>query len=813
LKLGEEERIQKGTRSTRKPAANLHVPGPARNNRYENDLEALFEKSLHLPAVSEDAPSPLAPSLEPYKHAEILKEKLLGSAPLLESWHYFVEHFGPDVEKPAFTSTPSFLNSIAHTLVRRIIDAKRRDALSDKLPSVTEISKVYLRLGILSGLDWGEMIFILLEQMLRSEQNPPAGIYDHLITDILGAWNVVCRRKGDYHCFPPLGSDLNWSYVPRVSSGDVNQMYRKRGAQVAFGILTPPLKLHHLQAIPMVALATFVILTNSTTLASTYLEHASPFVSLLSQIINTPGIVLGHIYAKDDSSPLIAEFVKSNWVTIKERASQMSEDLPTKQEQPIDDRKPGSDDSHRDSFVQKRLQDALKRGNLRQVNEIWSDVVQWPVKVTNSPQPYSMKRGTFTAELANLFILIYMTLRQPTPAIDVWNHMVRSGLQPTLQSWNAMLSGCKDSRDWKTLEVVWKSMLASGAQPDVVCWTTRISGLIEAYQFDSGIRALDEMGRIWLAAAKMQHPKMKLEQLKLLPGVDGAAKPTIETINGAVGGLLRKHKVEAAHHVLAWGGKFGITPDINTYNALLRPLIRSGHVKQATALLQQMQKAGIQADVATFTTILDETFRSSEHYTPEEQKEIVDSVFFEMKEAGVQPNLHTYATIIYQLLQSSHGNLSVVNAVMERIAQQGLQPSPQIYTMIIQYHFSQRPPNLDAVRAIIERATMVVGGTDHVFWDRVVEGYAEAGETAHALTVVGNLHRANQKLGYLAMRMLLFALAQNEEWDAARTLVRKVMLDSGGPSMAQVHGKLGEVLFWELAAKLHLLDAEQTDDM
>jgi pentatricopeptide repeat protein len=807
LKLGEDEGIQKGTHSTRKPAANLRVPRPARNNRYEGELEALFEKSLHPPAVSEDAPSPLAPSLESYKHVEILKEKLSGSVPLLDSWHYFVEHFGPDVEKPAFTSTPSFLNSAAHTLVRRIIDAKRHDPLSDRLPSVTDFSKVYLRLGILSGLDWSEMMFILLEHMLRSEQKAPAGVHERLITDMLGAWNVVCRQKGDYHHFPPLGSDLNWSYVPRVSSGDVNQMYRKRGAQAAFGILTPPLKLRHLQAIPMAALATFVILTNSH--ASTHLEHASPFVSLLSQIINTPGIALGHIYGKDDGSPIVAEFVKSNWVTIKERASQMSEDLPTKQEQPLDNRKLGSDDSYRGSFVQKRLQDALKRGNLRQVNEIWSDVVQWPVKVTNSPQPYSIKRGTFTAELANLFILIYMTFRQPNPAINVWNHMLRSGIQPTLQTWNAMLSGCKDSRDWKTLEVVWKRMLASGAQPDVVCWTTRISGLIEAYQFDSGIRALDEMGRIWLAAAKVQHPKMKLEQLQLLPEVDGAAKPTIETINGAVAGLLRKHKSEAAHHVLAWGGKFGITPDINTYNALLRPLIRSGHTKQATALLQQMQKAGIQADVATFTTILDETFRRSEHHTPEEQKEIVDSVFSEMEEAGVQPNLLTYGTIIYQLLQSSHGNLSVVNAVMERIAQQGLQPSPQIYTMIIEYHFSQRPPNLDAVRAIIERATMVVGGTDYVFWDRVVEGYAEVGETAQALRVMGNLHRANQKLGYLAMRMLLFALAQNEEWDAARTLVRKVMLDSGGPSMAQVHGKLGEVLFWELAAKLHLLDAEQ----
>jgi pentatricopeptide repeat protein len=88
-----------------------------------------------------------------------------------------------------------------------------------------------------------------------------------------------------------------------------------------------------------------------------------------------------------------------------------------------------------------------------------------------------MKRGTFTEALGNLFILIYMTLRQPNLAIDVWNHMLKSGLQPSLQTWDAMLSGCKASRDWKTLEVVWKRMLASGAQPDAVCWTTRISGL------------------------------------------------------------------------------------------------------------------------------------------------------------------------------------------------------------------------------------------------------------------------------------------------------------------------------------------------
>jgi hypothetical protein len=101
---------------------------------------------------------------------------------------------------------------------------------------------------------------------------------------------------------------------------------------------------------------------------------------------------------------------------------------------------------------------------------------------------------------------------------------------------------------------------------------------------------------------------------------------------------------------------------------------------------------------------------------------------------------------------------------------------------------------------------MVAGSTDHKFWDRVVEGYAEAGETAHALRVLGNVHRANQKVGYLAMRMLLFALAQNEEWDAARSLVRNVFLLNGGPRPEGAHLRIGEHLFWQLASQLQLTD-------
>jgi len=805
LDLGKEEIDPQNTSKAGIPVGSSRIHRRHQSNRSGDDLEALFENSLHAPIPAEDDPSQLATSLEPYKNTERLKEMLAGSAPLMDAWQFFVQHFGPHTVKPAYTSTPSYLNSTAQELLKKIIRARKNDLSSDKIPSVTEVSKVYLQLTILSGVDWSDMMFTLLESIFRNEQSTSVSVQEHLIADMLGSWNVVCRQPGSHHHFPAEGSDLNWSYIPRISSGDINHMHRKRGPQPAFGILTPPLKLRHLQSIPVIALATFIVLTQNAT-ARAYLANASPFVSLLSQIINTPGLSLNHVLGRFDSPSIVAESIKSNWVAIKEQAARFSEDPTSEPEQPVIDGQSGPDDLYRVSFINKRLQNALKRGNVREVNELWSDVEQWPVKEFDTPQPYSLKRGTLTEALCNLFILVYMSLRQPNHAIDVWNHMLKSGIQPTLQTWDNMLSGCKASRDWKTLEVVWQRMLASGTQPDVVCWTTRISGLIDGYQVNLGIRALDEMGRIWLAAAKKQYPHMKLEQLQLLSEIDGAVKPTIGTINAAVAGLFSRKSPDAAHRVLAWGGKFGIAPDLITYNTLLRPLIRNGQVKQASALLQQMQNAGIQADVATFTTILEETFRYSEHHTPEEQKEIVDSVFSEMEAAGVEPNLHTYGRIIYQLLQSSHGDMSSVNAVMERMSAQGLQPSPQIYTMMVVHYFQQTPVNLDAVRGVIERASMVEGSTDHKFWDRVIEGYAQEGETAHALRILADVHRANQKVGFLAMRMLLFALAQNQEWDAARNLVRKVFLLTGGPRSDGSHLRMGENLFWQLAGQLQLTD-------
>jgi hypothetical protein len=224
------------------------------------------------------------------------------------------------------------------------------------------------------------------------------------------------------------------------------------------------------------------------------------------------------------------------------------------------------------------------------------------------------------------------------------------------------------------------------------------------------------------------------------------------------------------------------------------------------ALLKQMQKEGIGADVGTFTTILDETFRYSDELTPKEQKEITDNVLSEMDAAGVKANLHTYGKMIYQLLQSMSGDLTVVNAVMEHMAKQGIQPTTYIYTMLVSHLFAQEPADLDAVKNLIERARMEVGSVDHIFWDRVIEGYARAGDTASAMRTLGKLESGGSHASWVTRKVLLTALVQNDDWASARAFVDNVKADTGGPkSDHELKGKEGQQWFWRLAAELELL--------
>ena len=777
-------------------------------------LEALFEEGLKPPAPRENPPSQVITSLEPYKNAEALQEMLdSDDVSVVECWQFFVENFGPDEGRTGSIdkkSAPSYLESKTRTLIRQVIHAKKNDPFSQSLPTVTELSRICFRLEMLHGLEWVQLMLNLLATISRSGKSPSKYSESDLalISDLLGSWNVVCRQAGSFQEPSTLDAYLDWGRTPGFGT-KIKPRYR--GTQSSFGLLTPKFSISQLNDLPIVALGTFALLTKQSNISKEVLENSTPLVSALAKVIDLARFERDQLDQLTEGSPdqaaaSVIESIREDWLWIKERAAQHTETRiePAVLLPPV-------------NFLSmsKRVQDALGRRDGSQVDKLWSDIAELPIYNGQQSQSetetgrhisYST-RGTLSLALCNYFIMAYMALRQPNRAIDIWNHMVSKGLQPNLGTWNHMMLGCKQSKDEKALEEVWTKMQILQVQPDIQCWTTRISGLIDCRKIEPAILALNEMGQTWLAATKKEYGALKFDGLQQVGDIDGAVKPTIELINAALAGLLRRHKPDLAHKILSWANNFGISPNVITYNILLRPLIRDGHSKQAMALLQNMQKSGIQADVATFTTILDETLRHSDHYTSAEQNEIVAQVFREMEAAGVQANLHTYGKIIYQLLQNPEGDImKTVNTVLERMAKQGLQPSTYIYTILVEHYFDQQPPDLDAVRSLIDRSSLQVGSVDNIFWDRVIEGYARAGDTICAVRILGKVTSANNKASWITLMTLLTALIENDEWSVARSLVRNAKIDSGGPPPEHEHGKEGQHRFWRLVRELNLLD-------
>lgn len=801
-------------------------------------LEALFEESLKQPTPeSNDNPQPIT-TVTPFVHADTLRKMLADKSCVVgDAWKYFVEHFGPEAWKKGSIgqrTLPGNLHLSRNLLARRLIAAKREDPFSSDLPTVTEFLKVYCQLGQLFCRDWVEIMLVLLESLIKLDQSSVEAPIreERIITDIVGAWNVVFRPIGKARDYSPDGSPLDWSHIRKNFPNCASHAYRKSGTQGLFAQLAPIFPLRNQYNVEAVAVATFALMTRESIADKTVVREASPLISALGTAISIHGLDVGTLSGMANVPLPVIEFIKETASKTKEVASNVQTALTGDETaskpllesrsmakfKSISDRSLSSTIRTDLSSITKRLYDAMQRRDAPQVDKLWSDVVHFPVAKAspttnvNDLSEFVKKptRGTLTADLCNYFIMIYMALHQPSRAIEVWNHMVRSGLPPTLKTWDSMMNGCKACRDQKALEDVWMKMQQLGVEPDVVCWTTRISGLIECHQVNKAMHAIDEMGRLWISANKreVEEPLKKGSKKKVFmaPPARRAVKPTIETVNAAVAGLLRKRQPEAAHRVLAWARKFDIRPNVITYNTLLTPLIRDGHSKEAMELLKQMQKEGIEADVGTFTTILDETFRYSDELTPEEQKAITDNVFLEMDSAGIKANLQTYGKMIYQLLQGASRDLQVVNAVMEHMAAQGIQPTTYIYTMLVGHYFTREPPDLDAVRNLIERARMEVGSVDHIFWDRVIEGYARAGDTAAAMRVLGKLESSGNRASWVTCQVLLSSLVQNDEWAIAKSLVGNVKADTGGPRPDyEMKGKEGQQRFWRLAAELDLL--------
>ncbi|KAH6681811.1 hypothetical protein B0J14DRAFT_468727 [Halenospora varia] len=780
-------------------------------------LEALFEESLTPEdrLLTEDPHSNT--SLESYKHAETLKRKLEHSHPVTDSFQFFLEHFGPNSVSglpSSGGSLPTYIRSLAMQLLQALVAAKAKFPASQSLPTITEISSLYACLGILQSIEWTEMVLNLLETLLKMRQQEARSEDDErfLLQDLLGAWNVVCRRPERSPELPSSLSafdELDWSKVPEISRADIIKIHRSQRFFMqkvygAFQFLTPNVSQKRLHNnFPQAAMATYGFLKEK--LPDEVTSNLASFMRALGNVLGVYGSDIVRSCSDSDETDrhgVVKTFVKNEaWPILKESLETSSSTSPVEAPLPS---------TPRDPRIYRGLQNALKSRDVSEVDRLWAVAQQLPVNKEGTQQllirrDSEDKQYTLTPALADLFLYTYMAVRRPNRAIDVWNHMAAQGLAPTLQTWNAMLTGCRKGFDRESLEAVWHRMLASSIQPDAHCWTTRIVGLIECGRIDAAMMALEDMGRSWVFAKKreLQNPDG--------PQMADNGKPSTETVNAAIDALMDKKLPDVAVRVLAWSTKLRIRPNATTYNTLLKNLTRMGKSREAAALLKEMEENGMHADAVTYTSIIEESLRNSAEMSNEEQLRTVSQLLGEMKSSGITPNLHSYGKIIFQLLRRplhAHYNdrdLSVVNAVLQRMASEGLQPSTYIYTMLVIYCFQMQPPDLDGVRGLIERAD-ADGVTDNIFWDRCLENYAKIGETASAMLLLRKVEEKRHLVGYQALLEILTALIQNDELDQARSLVRNTMEIRGPAPLVTERGYQMQHEFYNLARNAGLMD-------
>lgn len=779
-------------------------------------LEELFVDGLNRTSGNGGTATlkPNTASLELYEQVEKLMEMLNdASTPIPEMWALFTQ-ICPKA-RPKGSQTPYSLHFAAKSLLRKLLTARQQPNVASGIPTVSEIARTYASLGILEPKVWKP----LLETFFTGESAQKLHFDgDRVAEDLLETWRIILTLGhnpiNSPGSFIDIESRAKWN-PPALNPARVRRAMIERGIEQCFALLLPKSRNKLFHGLPASAIITFAMLTDIRLNQPIPFAANHPFIKAIAEVIAmsqiTPGELDQYFRMQNVSHGVD---LNDRWPSIIEQARSITSALAPPTEIP----RGGTEKAFRrlvtnkETRVFRLLHRALAAKDLNTAERLWSEVQSWSIESYEKQQHSiglaSPNSSAPSSELCNQFIATFMALNKER-AVDVWNFMIQSGLNPTVLTWHAMLEGCKTSRDSQSLLAIWSKLIDSDIAPDVECWTTLISGLMYCGDLEGGLRAFVEMRRVWERAAKRHIAQAgQPTDIKSLGDVDGVVKPTIAIVNATIAGLLRKNRTDIASQVLATGGEMGITPDNITYNTMLRSLVRNKDERALTNLLEQMQKQGVQGDVATFTIILENALSDAKNQSPQDLIEIINNLFTQMDASAVKPNQQTYAAIINSILRRAPDfeYVAPVNFVIAHMSKKGLQPSAHIHTMLVDFYFKQSEPKLDLIGLLLDQMIKGNAMRDHIFWDRVIEGYCYVGDTVRALQYLRQTQKEGFMAGYQALDMLIHALVRNNEVSLATELVKNTRVQRGGPPEPDARGVDGQHQFWNSAAGMGLVE-------
>ena len=379
--------------------------------------------------------------------------------------------------------------------------------------------------------------------------------------------------------------------------------------------------------------------------------------------------------------------------------------------------------------------------------------------------------------------------------IEVWETMKGMNIRPTLNHWGPMLHICGKRRDHISLENMWENLRTSGIIPDNHTWSIYIWGLLRSHRWKDSIRTLKELGKAWDANIAKQKSGVAIASGHL---------PDIITVNVAISGLTQCMKQDAAQTVFDWALSKGIKPSVETFNIFLKTASRKSQYHDISRILEQMGQYSCVPDSFTFNILIDGGLRRPDAQfhlePPERQQEVVLDIYDKMFEARIPPTNHTYTSLLASLLFKSD-NMTAARALLSRMAADGVKPTASIYLLLVGYYFNTKPPDLASIDALWRRIHEDGTQMSHMFYDRMIEGYAKCGEMEKMLQVLRKVPKMGVAPGWIALYRAVEVLNENNELELCTKLVQDIER-SGGLLRMGTSGWKGEKEFWALVQDL-----------
>lgn len=684
--------------------------------------------------------------------------------------------------KSPFDGRNRLLRQRGAYLMGKVAMAKTADFDNKSLPSVSQITQYFHEMDSLGSTRWSHMMLRLIKAILakssvRTDYQSDEAFAtaklrkEELIDDLVDSWILFHRHRlsADYTTLQT--SEEAEFRLPDINVAQLQHFAWKQNIKGALSCIFPDW-VGHMREIPAVAIATFVLLVDDKHSTLKARQKAKPLLVPIGHVVSACPIKEAVLTEMLEPHPTVLLYVLEEWGSVIERLRKARDGTGGPGNSMNTDYKhfhgPGGLAGRHIGSTQvghTQLNPSYEKQIVAKIKYAMgnSDMLTLELTWRGFWDPARLKEdfdrtGGFP-KVFNLFIMAFTALQKPLRAIDIWNAMTSIGISPTLETWSNMIEGCRKARNGAGIENVWKRLVASGQPLDVAVWCSRIMGLMEAGEPDAGVRALHEM--------------FKLSQLS------GGVPLHIQAVNAAVTGLLRLNAKSAANEVLLWASKHGIEPDVYTYNILLGPLMAEGRSAEIKSTLQLMTKNNIKPNAATYTILLEGHLGTIGNLSSVEQRIRIEKLFADMERDGVIANIENLGRMLHLILKdgthiTTQGGVGAIFKYMER---RGLEPSPHIITMLVDHYFSQTPPAVQEIELLLQKYSHKL--VDRVFWERLIRGYALAGDTDRAFAWFEKTCFTSFIITLDTLEILLRALVRDNKMSRAARVVDNVRQHRG----------------------------------